>query len=528
MKLMLKIKIIPILLYTMLIVSCNDWLDVEPVGVQTNSTFWQTKEDVEGVVAASYIQLRKSMEHMFMWGELKGNGLKFGNGFKNSSYDEVNQSEIRELNVLPTNKYAEYAELYKGISHANFVLKLGAGAMDYDVTLTQPLMDAYFAEAIFVRSLNYFYLVRTFRDVPYITNAYDTDETDFRVNSSPGDSILRAVLVDLKKYATKCKPGYEIAWQGKGRATSWAFYALIADISLWIGDYNSAIEYCNMLALGSFKLIKMDDWIEVYYPGNSKESIFELNYLHKDKEENQRNSLFSWFDSDGGKFVISDYLNKQFMGIGMSDIDVRGTDWGYLTTDSKVWKYIGTMTNVTENPKSVRPNEERSPNFIFYRYAEILFIKAEAMIMLPASSTQEMFDNISEAFDLLDKTVRKRAGYRSALAVPPYDPDVNTSEAMTTMRAEAIKIIVDERLKEFYGEGKSWFDILRVSRIDGVGIQFMKDCLLPYVKTNERQIKNNDLNDVNSHYLPIHEEEIKAAAGVLKQNPFFQKYTDNI
>ena len=153
MKLMLKIRLIPLLLYSMLLVSCNDWLDVEPVGVQTNKTFWQTKEEIEGVLASSYIQLRKSMNTMLFWGELRGNGLKFGPDFKDAGNEEY-QSDMRELNILPTNDLTQYKELYKGISYANFVIKLGPGAMDYDVTLTEPLLNSYLAEAVFLRSLD--------------------------------------------------------------------------------------------------------------------------------------------------------------------------------------------------------------------------------------------------------------------------------------------------------------------------------------------------------------------------------------
>ena len=506
MKLMLKIKIIPLVLLSMLLGSCNDWLDVEPVGVQTNKTFWQTKEEVEGVLMASYIQLRKSQDNMLMWGELRGDGLKFGPGFKNQSAEEIDRSNIRELEILPTNRYSDYAELYKGISYANHVIKLGPGAMDYDVTFTEPLMNSYLAEAVFLRSLYYFYLVRAFRDVPYVKEPYDTDELDYRVAKTSGDSILKDVLVDLKKYSTKCKPGYEVAWQTKGRATSWAFYALIADISLWVGDYDTAIEYCTKLESGSFELGEMEDWMEVYYPGNSKESIFELQYDHKDLD--QRNKLMDLAQSGDGILIISEHLNDLFLAIDLTDLDVRGYDWGYSNVDKKMWKYIGTKTNVMENGGFRRPSDESSPNFIFYRYAEIIFIKAEALIMKSEA-------NIDQAFTLLDETIRKRAGYRKPITRP-------------SNQADAIRLIVDERLKEFYGEGKSWFDILRVSRVDGVGVSYLKDCLLPHVPTNKRQIKNNDLNDVDSHYLPLHEKEIRAANGVLIQNPFYKKYTDNI
>ena len=507
MKLMFKMKIMPLLLCAMFMLSCNDWLDVEPTGVQTGGTFWQTKEEVEGVLMSSYIQLRKSMSRMLMWGELLGNGLAFGIEFVGSSQDEQDKAAIRELDILPTNSYAQYVELYKGISYANHVIQLGPGAMKYDVTLTEPLLNSYVAEAVFLRSLYYFYLVRVFQDVPYIKEAYDSDAIEFKVAATAGEEILKDVLVDLKKYAEKCKPGYEEAWQSKGRATSWACYALIADISLWLGNYQDAIEYCKKFDNSAFDLEEMEDWMSIYYPGNSSvESIFELQYDHKISD--QRNNFHDLFRHGHGKFVVSDYIQNVFVNVSVADIDVRGLKWGYTESELKLWKYIGKVNDVSSNGGQTRGDNERSPNFIFYRYADIHFIHAEALIMQGMANT-------AQAFELLDNTIRKRAGYREKLLVP-------------SSQSEALKIIVDERLKEFLGEGKSWFDILRMSRVDGLGIQYMKESLLPHVPTSERQIKENDLNDVNSHYLPIHEDEIRAAAGILEQNPFYRKFTDDL
>ena len=506
MKLMLKIKIMPLLLCSMLMLSCNDWLDVEPTGVQTDKTFWKTKEEVEGVLMSSYIQLRRSHDRMLMWGELLGNGVSFGPEFKETGLLDMDKVQIRELAITPYNYYAEYDELYKGISYANHVIELAPGVMSSDVTLTPALLDSYIAEAVFLRSLYYFYLVRVFKDVPYIKEAYNTDDKGFRVNSTNGEIILLDVLVDLKKYATKCKPGYEVEWQSKGRATSWACYALIADISLWVGDYAEAITYCKKFEGGGFSLVEMDEWISIYYPGNSVESIFELQYDHE--LENQRGSLYDDFWGGEGKFVVSKYMRDVFMSISQKDIDVRGLNWGFTLEQGKLWKYGGTANEILANPDDVRASHERSPNFIFYRYADILFIQAEALIM-------QNMANIGDAFELLDQTVRKRAGYREKLA-------------LKTSQAEALKLIVDERLKEFVGEGKSWFDILRMSRVASLGIPYLKESLLEHVPSNQRSIKNNDLNDIYSHYLPIHLDEIVYSSGVLDQNPFYQKFTEDI
>ncbi|MGL5682409.1 MAG: RagB/SusD family nutrient uptake outer membrane protein [Marinifilaceae bacterium] len=488
---------------------CNDWLDIDPTGVQTSKTFWQTKEEVEGVLTASYLQLRSSMHYMLLWGELLGNGMVFGNDhLGNQGSQEEAERMLKELNLMPDNQLCNYSNLYKGIGYANAVIKFGPTALKYDVTLNEPLLNSYIAEAVFVRSLFYFYLVRTFKDVPFVRDPYSDDSMEFAIEKTDGDVILREILKDLETYVYKCKPGYETPWMSKGRATSWAFWALMADINLWLEDYEKAIACCDMIDTGAFELVENKEWISIYYPGNSVESIFELQYDHK--IANQRNNLYSWFWGGNGRYVVSDYTRDMFASLGQGEIDVRGLNQGYTDDVRKLWKWGGTKNyEGGTNKGATRGDNERSPNFVFYRYADILFIRAEAMIMQGEG-------NYVAACELLDNTIRKRAGIKTKLSVP-------------TNELDAINMIADERLKEFIGEGRTWYTILRLAKRDNYKyLRFMKEKVLPYVPAKKRPIKNFELDNPYSHYLPIHENEIRAGKGILTQNPFYKKYSDDI
>ena len=79
---------------------------------------------------------------------------------------------------------------------------------------------------------------------------------------------------------------------------------------------------------------------------------------------------------------------------------------------------------------------------------------------------------------------------------------------------------------ELVGEGKAWYDLLRVGRYkDPAGVvNFKKDFLIEYVtkyngEASEAWI-NSVLNDENAWYLPINENEVKVNQ-LLEQNPYY-------
>lgn len=89
-------------------------------------------------------------------------------------------------------------------------------------------------------------------------------------------------------------------------------------------------------------------------------------------------------------------------------------------------------------------------------------------------------------------------------------------------------LVYCERQREFLGEGKRWFDIVRECEFRGE----TKDVLNDWVgaATNVR----NRLRSIWSLYNPIYLEEIKVngvgfgnAGGKLVQNPVWEKYMPN-
>lgn len=483
---------------------CNSWLDINPTGVQTSDTYWQTKEEVEQVLMASYIQLRNCLPSFFKWGELRADELSYGMAH-NTNSDQITQDErsLRAMDIRPSNLLTDWSAVYSAIGQANAVIKFAPQALQTDITFSKELCNSYIAEAVFVRSLCYFYLVRTFRDVPYIIEPYSDDTQEFMVDVTDGNKILEYVIADLEEWVKRCKPGYEVEWQTKGRATSWGFYALMADIYLWQERYGDVHSMYQMLKNGGFKLAKKDDYWSIFYPGNNKdESIFELQF--RGNYDNQGNLLYEWFQNGEGRYIISlnskDILEKD----GIEDI--RGKEYMYDNRfiGERYWKYLGTKSRkgALYATTNLRPDKDREPNWIFYRFSDVLLMEAEAMVM-----DGTPYQKVCE---FMDTTIRRRAGYTEAMTVP------STEEEM-------LKMILDERVKELLAEGKRWFDILRVSRKQNYRYRnFLVDVLLQGVSAKDRPMWKIKLENEYSHYLPIKKSEIEASHGGLTQNPFYK------
>lgn len=492
-----KMKTILVVLMMGTAMGCNSWLDLEPDNDRTTASYWQSKEEVDNVLMSCYVSMRNCLEKYVQWGELRGDGLALGTG-ANSSEDK-----IKSLDIQPDNSICKWNGFYEVIGCANSVIKYGPQVLERDATFSRELEAAYSAEATVLRSLAYFWLVRTFGEVPLVTEPYVDDEEPFLHEKATEREILDRLIADLKTVIPHCKPGYGSTpsdnWEDKGRVTRWAAYALLADICLWDERYQDCVDACDkIIASGKYELVGEDDWFRLFAEGNMAEGIFELQWRG---DNSQENSLYDWFysDSDKPRFVVSEKTDELFTRYTENDLRY----WGATVVDkedSRVWKYAG--TGIKGLGGSVRPSGERDANWIFYRYADVLLMRAEALVMLNEA-------DYTTACEVVGR-LRARAGY--TLVLPrPQD------------QKEALVMLMEERQREFVAEGKRWFDILRFARRNNWQYKdYLLETLLDGLSAKDRPVWEAKLSDVNSYYLPIHKDEIEANAGRLKQNPYYE------
>lgn len=473
--------------------SCD--LTVVPENNQSTTQYWKTKEDVEAVLGAGYVKLRDAQEYLMLWGEARGNGIYFSGG---TAYaPSAAAQKLRQFDILATNDLAKWDKLYAVINMANSVIKYAPEVQDASFNVN--VMHSYLSEAYFQRALSYFYLVRTWRDVPFVTQPYVDDSAPYSIAKSTGDEVLKSCLVDLNNALESAKVKFpesslDNPVNTKGRATKWAIYSLIADINLWLGNYDACIPACDaVINSGQVGLISGSSWFNNFCNaagnGNSNESIFEIQY---DYTKNQTNSFSSWF-STNIYYIISPY--QQFI-YSLEPTDLRGLNTSYISSGS-IWKYIGSAPYTASVPS--RTSIMNDQDWIIYRLADIYLMEAEAYAMKGDA------ESITKS-QVLVNTIRARAGLTATSA---------------SDKLAQVKIILQERQREFFCEGKNWFDLVRIGSRSDVGFKdLFIDQVLQVASASNSAMIRAILQDNNSWYLPIHSDELTTNK-LLVQNPYY-------
>lgn len=486
----LKFLNITLIIIMFFAVSCEEYLTVLPENNQSTVQFWKTKEDVEAVLGAGYVKLRDAQENLFLWGEARGNGIYFS---ASGTSGQLAAQKLRQFDILATNELAKWEKLYAVINMANSVIKYAPGVDD--ASFNENVRNSYMSEAYYLRSLAYFWLVRLWRDVPFVKEPYVDDSAPYDVAQTQGNLILQDCLVDLQNSLEAAKTRFpELDATNpvntKGRSTKWSVYALMADINLWLGNYDAAIAASEaVINSGQVGLISGANWFMNYFPGNSNESIFEIQYNYG---LNQTNAFITWF-STNKYYYISPYQQTLFEA---NAGDIRGLNASY-NTSGFIWKYIGINSTTTTSRNSSLQNDQ---NFMLYRLADVYLMEAEAYIMKGDSLSMR------QGLDLIN-IVRQRAGIAASLG---------SSEQLGM-----IQVLLEERQREFFAEAKNWFDLLRVGIRPNAGFKelFIEGVLQVASASNSAMIRAI-LQDSNAWYLPVHTDELNTNK-LLVQNPYY-------
>lgn len=482
-------KYILIVLLVLTQFSCNNWLELIPPTGLIREEFWKTKEDVEAVLMATYESFASMDRNLFIYGEVRADMVE---GDYNQGWWE---QKLMENNIYPENPLCNWSNFYKIINYSNEVIKNAPLVQEVDNTFTDYRMQGLVAEAYFLRSLSYFYLVRLFRDVPLILEPTETDDADFYVEKSSEDVVLDQIVADLEANRTFAPSGgFATIRENKGRASKAAFDALLADIALWRFDYEAVIKHVEKIESNiEYVLMPPAKWFELFYPGNSLESIFEFQF---DGNLNQNNGTYWLTNRNSNQYIPSQKALEMFSHKYTAEL-VRGEDISirkYGEDDFIIWKYVG---QAPDGQSQRSGSEQTSCNWIVYRLADVLLMKAEALSQL---------ERYHEAAVILNE-IRDRAGV-AALAI------ANNPVAYEDA-------IIQERALELAYEGKRWFDLLRMGRRNNFARKSkLIEIIVSNVPSTQKRILATKLTNPQGWYLPIYEKEIERNKN-LKQNPYY-------
>ena len=240
---------LPFYLFALLpfMTSCSDFLEIEPLNEIVLENFWNEKADVNDIIAGCYsgMQSDAMIRRMIIWGEARSENI--GAGL--NSTDDANLLNVLNENIMATNGYTSWDGFYNIINRCNTVIKYAPQVAANDPSYTESELQANIAEMVALRSLCYFYLIRTFRDVPYSTEAFTDDDQKFDLPATKFDAVLDSLINDLervKDQAVKYYPTTTPLYQ-TGRITQDAIHAMLCEMYLWKKDYQKCIYYADLV-----------------------------------------------------------------------------------------------------------------------------------------------------------------------------------------------------------------------------------------------------------------------------------------
>jgi len=498
-------KYILMIISGLVMTSCVDTV-ILPNSKTVDEDYWQTKSEVSAVVAQAYKTLisTTAMEDMIVWGGFRSDeqvpNTTLGSGYA-TIRDDLN--EIYNANIQTDNTFNNWGTFYSCINYCNIVLEKAEGVQSLDPDYTDGDYQADRAQMLALRALCYFYLVRTFRDVPYSREAFMNSSMDLNLPQVNPDSILQASLVDLKEARGNAISSSAYAdWRRVGYITRDAIDAIIADIYLWLASvennnsyYQECINYCdnvieskksqhtkgrNETDADEFPLAEGDRMFTELYGDeqNAEESIFELQVDGSSNSNTGLENMYAAVASSVSSPYV--YASRIFDATGSNDYDDASAVY-LKTNDTRYWnacfgvnsssesfnikKYVGSMaSNSSSSSYSFPTYANYGKNFIIYRLTDVMLMKAEAIVALQRSleksdstwaSSEGEQEQLYQAFHLFN-AVNKRA----VISTAKTDSFVwNTFASRSADEFE--KIILAERFRELCFEGKRWFDLMR-------------------------------------------------------------------
>lgn len=493
---------------TILLSGCNSFLDVDTPDNLVQDEFWQNRDQVYSSLMGIYTSLNSSLNSLHVWGDIRssfyapGDGTEFTNDY----------SQFLSHDIYPKNGLVSWSQVYKSVTWINSFIKNAPGALDKDPTFDQAELNTMLGEAHAVRALYYFYLVRAFKDVPIIKDPYESDSQEFDTAPFPENDVLDFIEEDLDFALKNTAETFEDVSEKYGRVTKNAVRAIWADVKLWRNQYQECLDLCMVIDASYVNtLVRPQDWYTIFNPGNSPESIFELQYSNLGPSSPMYN-WFSFFDvgkekylantantvinavelypPQSEKYSTSDTIRlKSFSALNKTVI-ANGYGGAF-----EVYKYLGQAPY----QKAYRSSNERTANYIFYRYREILLMKAEAYAMLENYTAAEACINL----------------IREHCDIPLLQPG-EAGEG-----TEFFSRLLMEREFELGFEGKEWFAAVRVSRRPGYETVLIEKAATEHAMGQSFQVIRARLLNTESWFLPYHYDEVENNQQ-LEQKEFYQ------
>ena len=369
-----------------------------------------------------------------------------------------------------------------------------------DNSLTTAERAQYKAEAMIFRAMVMFDMVRLWGDFPVITTVADdiTSENieDVYEQYFPAQNTeLEAYQQIEKDLLAAIQHAPDNTAGNKTLFTKSVARTLLAKIYAEkpLRDYSKVIRYCDEVQADGFELVKdFSDLFGMNAAGtdakvrNTKESILEAQFTP---------GSGNWCTWMFGRDLVNwnnNFTWAKWVTPSRDLINAFKKEGDQIRFQESVVYYDCNWSNYypSDNYPFMYKCRSANSSIIKYRYADVLLLKAEALIM------QDTPD-LEAAAKIIDE-VRERAGLGEL------------SSSVRKDRDAMITALLNERRLELAFEGQRWFDLVRLDKVEEV-------MNAVYAKDSGRKSQIYAF-DKNSYRLPIPQSVIDANDKI-EQNP---------
>ncbi|MBT0536073.1 RagB/SusD family nutrient uptake outer membrane protein [Riemerella anatipestifer] len=405
----------------------RDILDLGPENNKEVSNFYKTKKEIEQAINGAYATLQLN-------GQYGVSNLVLGEIPSDNTFVEVPANDngvygqLDEMTTISDNILLRWhwVDNYRGIQQCNIIVT----RIDRVSDMTDVEKNIAKGEALFLRGLMYFNLVRTFGGIPLALKETTDVNSYFGQKRNTIEEVYTQIEKDLSE-ATQLLPinVFNTSGVSSGRATKGAAFGLLGKVQLTQRKFTTALK--NLQEVEKLNYALLPNVANIFTTENHQEIIFDIQYTAAIGGNSQTSNAFQLFMPSG--FVSG------AKGHNLPTMELYNS---YANNDKRRDAFIGlTKTNTPYTKKLLKPSGNMAwgtSNIVVLRYADILLMIAEAKAELGQA----------DAVNYLNQ-IKTRAGITNYSFI--------SKDAL-------LDEIATERQKELVNEGHRWYDLVRTGK----------------------------------------------------------------
>lgn len=433
--------------------ACEKFLDEKPITDFTRETTtvtelksaYTTINDAIGELNGAYANFKADIYEMnnFLVGDVMSDNCYVGG-------DGVNEEQFDNMALTANNTMVSlmWEQYYTLVGIATNVIE------NIKLMEDNPAEDAerkrLMAEAGFIRAWALFDIVRLWSDAPLsleLIPSITAENLDkwypvMYPARTPADKIYEQILSDV---SDENIAHLQSVSKGAFQATKGAAYGLRAKVYATMGakadrDYAKVIAECENVAAEGYGLLPNFEDLWTVEGKFSNEGIFELHFSNDAEQHNWAYWVLLTEVSGSVEVTWRRYCTPTHQILAKFD---KENDVRYAS--SIYWGSVpyNTYYSASNYPLAYKIRQKDN-NIILLRYADILLLKAEALVEL---------NQVPEAIGIVND-IRARAGLGAL--------DENMTQDQARLAVE------NERQLELFLEGHRWYDLVRNERMEAV------------------------------------------------------------